>query len=382
MECRKCKKEITDESLFCNFCGAKQETVKKPNGRTRGNGEGTVFRRGKTWTARVILGWWVDDKGSLHPQSRTKGGFKTKKEALEYIPELKNGVTRNPDAGITFQNLYNRFMEMHEQKVSDTTYGCYKAAYGHYKAVWGLRFAELGVDDLQNCLDNCHAGRRTKENMKALGTLMYKYAISRNICSTNYAQFLYVGNDKKGTRPSFSLEQVEIIRKAVGKIPGADYVYFMIYTGYRPTEMLSLTRESYHKNGDIEYLVGGAKTEAGRDRNMTISPKIRQIVLERVVRADPWLFPREDGKQMDERYFREEIFYPVLSACGIQHIPDKDHPAYYVPYSCRHTFANLMKAVTGSDTDKAALMGHSDASMTKYYQSADLNSLLCITNNI
>lgn len=41
-----------------------------------------------------------------------------------------------------------------------------------------------------------------------------------------------------------------------------------------------------------------------------------------------------------------------------------------------------MKAVTGSGTDKAALMGHSDASMTKYYQSADLNSLLCITNNI
>lgn len=381
MECRKCKKEIPDESLFCNFCGSKQESQPRSR-RIRANGEGCAYKRGKTWTARIVLGYWVDDDGTMHPHLRTKSGFKSKREALDYIPQLKKEATKNPDINISFQQLYNRFMEVHEQKVSESTCACYRAAYNHYKPVWGLRFADLGVDDLQECLDDCPSGRRTKENMKALGTLMYKYAVSRNICRTNYAQYLYVGNEKKGTHPSFSLDQVETIRKAVGRIPGADYVYCMIYTGYRPSEMLALTRDSYHKDGDIDYLVGGIKTEAGRDRNMTISPKIRQIVLGRVMRANPWLFPREDGKQMDERYFREAIFYPVLAACGIQHIPDKDHPAHYVPYSCRHTFANLMKAVTGSDTDKAALMGHSDASMTKYYQSADLNSLLCITNNI
>ena len=38
----------------------------------------------------------------------------------------------------------------------------------------------------------------------------------------------------------------------------------------------------------------------------------------------------------------------------------------------------LLKNVKGSDTDKAALIGHSDASMTKYYQSADYESLRAI----
>lgn len=53
-----------------------------------------------------------------------------------------------------------------------------------------------------------------------------------------------------------------------------------------------------------------------------------------------------------------------------------------VPYSGRHTFANLLKAVPGSDTDKAALMGHANASMTKYYQEPDYESLRSITDRI
>ena len=53
-----------------------------------------------------------------------------------------------------------------------------------------------------------------------------------------------------------------------------------------------------------------------------------------------------------------------------------------VPYSCRHTYANLLKGVHGSDTDKAKLIGHADASMTKYYQSADYDSLRAITDSL
>jgi len=53
-----------------------------------------------------------------------------------------------------------------------------------------------------------------------------------------------------------------------------------------------------------------------------------------------------------------------------------------VPYSCRHTFANLLKNVSGSDTDKAALMGHADASMTKYYQSEEMTMLKQIIDSL
>lgn len=66
-------------------------------------------------------------------------------------------------------------------------------------------------------------------------------------------------------------------------------------------------------------------------------------------------------------------FVPLMKKLGIEG---------KVSYSCRHTFADLLKKVYGSDTDKAELIGHADASMTKYYQSADYASMKAITDEL
>ena len=43
-----------------------------------------VFKRGKTWTARVF---WRDQQKKRH--SASQGGFKTKNEARQYAVELE-----------------------------------------------------------------------------------------------------------------------------------------------------------------------------------------------------------------------------------------------------------------------------------------------------
>ena len=42
-------------------------------------------------------------------------------------------------------------------------------------------FMEIDVDDLQDCLNECPNGKRTRQNMKAPAGLMYRYAIPRHI---------------------------------------------------------------------------------------------------------------------------------------------------------------------------------------------------------
>ena len=53
--------------------------------KVRGNGQGTAFRRGSTWTACVTIDWIQpsDPSKPKKPLRKTKGGFATKKEAID-----------------------------------------------------------------------------------------------------------------------------------------------------------------------------------------------------------------------------------------------------------------------------------------------------------
>jgi integrase len=208
--------------------------------------------------------------------------------------------------------------------------------------------------------------------MKALASLLCKYAIPRHYTDLNYAEYINTGNGKKGTRPAFNLDQIERIRQQVGVTPHADDVYCMIYTGFRTAEFVSLKKENYVDG----ILYAGIKTEAGFDRAVPVSDKIRPIIDARMTGPSDYLFPKDDGTRISANYFRDVYFYKVLDAAGIQPLPTPDKPAYYVPYSARHAFANLLKDVPGSDKDKAGLIGHEDYKTTKkHYQSVELDAL-------
>jgi len=339
-------------------------------GRTRPNGAGSAYKRGKSWTAIVTVGWKTTPTGRAQAVRRTKGGFSTKRDALAYCQQLQSAPREKPK--MTLQQVYDAWLPVHEARVSKSTMDCYKAAFKYFDALKFLPMADIDVDELQDCLDACPRARRTRENMKAVIGLLYKYAIPRHQATINLAEYLHTGDNDKSTRPPFSPEQVERIRQRIGITPYADVVYVLIYTGFRPAELFNLTKDSYHDG----ILTGGIKTEAGKDRAVPVSPRIMPIIEERVSTCHGFLFPRENDEQMSVAYFRECCFYPVLAAAGIQPIPTADHPAYYTPYSCRHTFANLLKGASGSDVDKAKLIGHADYTTTKkMYQSAELEAM-------
>ena len=338
--------------------------------KVRGNGQGTAYRRGRTWTACITIGWKTTPTGHAQAVRRTKGGFSTKREALAYCQQLKAAPKDKPK--LTLQQVYDAWLPAHEARVSKSTMDCYRAAFKYFDDLRYRLIADIDVDELQECLDACPRARRTRENMKAVIGLLYKYAIPRHQATMNLAEYLHTGDNDKSTRPPFSPEQVERIRQRIGITPYADVVYVLIYTGFRPAELFSLTKDSYRDG----VLYGGIKTEAGKDRAVPVSPKVLPIIEEHVTNCHGFLFPRENGEQMTVAYFRDYCFYPVLAAAGIQPIPTADRPAYYTPYSCRHTFANLLKGASGSDVDKAKLIGHADYTTTKkMYQSAELEAM-------
>lgn len=378
MQCKKCRTELPEGSVFCLKCGAKQTGARRP--KSRGNGQGSVYQLpNKTWIAVCTVGYDVDAQGKKHRRTRSKAGFKTKREAVAYLPTLAYQPRQR--VTMTFQALYEKWEPTH--RAGKSTMDCYRAAYKYFRPVWLYKISDIDIDDLQACMDDCPKGKRTRENMKALCGLLYKYAIPRHQATLNLGQYLIVGSGEVGEKAALPLAAVEQLRAGIGHIPYADYIVAQCYLGFRPGEFISLDAKDY--NRQQRAFVGGAKTDAGRDRLVTVSPKIQPII-DRLMQdkiSGP-VFCGPDGQALSIKQYRE-AFYAALTAAGIQNpITEKDgiKRRTYTPHSCRHTFATLMKNVSAPDKDKLRLIGHTSTEMLRHYQDVDIDSLRRITDAI
>lgn len=374
MTCRKCRTELQDGAKFCSNCGAKQDISRRP--KSRGNGQGTVYQLpNRRWTAVRTLGYRMEN-GKMRRITCSKSGFRTKKEAMDYLPFLADTGKKVPK---TFLQIYEAWEPTH--RAGKSTMNCYKAAKKYFEPVWNQEFPEITVDDLQECIDDCPKGKRTRENMKALAGLLYKYVIPRHMATLNLGEYLIVGGDARQGKSGLPVDAVEKISRAAGKVPLADYVLCQCYLGFRPSEFLALDVSNYDRKERA--FVGGAKTDAGRDRVVTVSPKIQPIIdrLTTYKIAGP-VFCAKNGKEMSIETYRS-AFYTVLESCGIENPTEtRNGVTYhkYTPHSCRHTFATLMKRVEGADKDKLELMGHTSTEMLRHYQDVSLDDLRKVTD--
>ena len=386
--CKKCGADLPAGANFCPHCGKSTQSQRIFNGKStkkRGNGQGSVYRTANNkWLAIVTLGYYIDEQGKRHRRTRSQV-FDRKSDAVNALSKLQKDDRKELKKQLTFKQLYDIWLPTH--KAGAQTMGCYTAAVKHFADVYHLRIQDIDVDDLQECLDNCPAGKRTRENMRALVSLTYKYGIPRHVIpeNLNLAPFLSVTGEAAAKRESFTSAQIEKIRAAAGSVAYADYILIMIYTGFRPSEFLALTGADY--NTAQNFLTGGAKTEAGKGRRVTVSPKIKTILGEIYAKnedAEMPLFPDANGKQWELKAFTEKAFYPALEQIGI------DNPLVeiaggvlrhkYTPHTCRHTFSTLLKRAAGADKDKLELIGHTSGEMLRYYQDVDLADLQAITN--
>lgn len=380
--CVKCRKELPDGALYCLYCGESQQPQKRGR-RSRGNGEGSVYRRKNgSYIAVKILGYETDDTtGKVKPVKITKGGFKTKKEALAYLPKLTiQPLGINPDE--TLRGIFELWLPTHiDSGVSRSTIDCYKSAFKYYEKLWYVPFSKLTIESLQECLDTCPRGKRTRQNMKAIGTLLYQYAIPREYVNKNLAHYLRIKGEDGTPRDYFTEAEIERVRQSIGAVPYADYIYCNIYLGFRLNEFLALDVARY--NRQERALQGGGKTKAGTNRIVTISPKIQPII-DRLTgdRKEGLIFADSTGKAFTEKRYREKCFYPALELMGLPFPAPDGTERKLTPYSCRHTFATLMKNVSAPDKDKLELMGHTSIEMLQHYQHTAYDDLRAITDHL
>lgn len=393
----KCYAEVPEGAPFCPWCGRRQQAGKqKP--KHRANGLGTVYKlpSGK-WAAVKTVGWILDplppdapEDAVPHKRRQTvKRSFSTRKDAEAALPFL-TAADRRPRAGtpvqrkktaVTLKELYDQWAPTHDRARS--TMNCYHAGFLLFAPLWMTPMEDIDVDDLQECLDDSDAGRRTKENARAALGLVYKYGIPRDCIpkDRNLAQFLQIRETGSGSaKTGFTQDELEKIRTAAASGDmSAARILCSCYLGFRPTALLALTEADY--NETEKCFRGGIKTEAGISRTVTVSPKIQDYVdAFRRVDAGGFVFGLLGQPLSLEKY--REIFYDTLQQLGIDNPVDEAGRHRVTPHSCRHTFATLMKRTVGNDTDKLALIGHTSTRQLREYQDISYADLRRITDQL
>ena len=349
----------------------------------RPNGSGNVYKRGRTWTARCVDHYVpAENAQGFRPVWKTKGGFQTKREALAYLPELIQHVKRNEHPAQPLADVFQAWKDAYAGRVGESTMAGYSSAFQHFAALHHTWIDTISTNDLQRCLNECQRGKRTKQLMKVVAGLIFKYAIDDGQITRNQAENLFVGKDE--TTHYAPLSEAELARVEASGLPYSDYVVAMCYLGHRPSEFFALKKTDLHQDGQIYYLIGGIKTDAGKNRAVTIPPRILPIIQRRLaVEGTDLLFPRLDHdragaptgySQMPVQYFRKFIWAPLMAALGLEG---------RVPYATRHTYANKIKRATGDEKDKAGLMGHASYDTTRtHYQTTSLEEKAAITDQM
>ena len=330
MICPKCSRTVPDGSLFCNHCGKKLISEKRKSVKVRGNGQGTAFRRGTTWTASVVVGWKLPDDPTKPkvPIRKTKGGFKTKKEALACCPVLLAGGHEKLVEAPRLSSYWKTYSEGDMLKISRGKQSAYRTAWKKLKQIHDVRVDAITVDLLQRVIDSECPTFDPAKDCKSLLSNLFERAAADRFTSKELPSFISLPEHDSAEPIPFNKEEQKKIWKAYdnGDLRAARHL-LMIYTGMMPGELMNLRVEHIDLNSRTIVRVG-LKTKIRKRTPVVLADCILPVVEDLIANAMPsgYIWARNE-----ERWYRE--YHAVLDEIGCRDLP---------PYSCRHTTATAL----------------------------------------
>ncbi len=327
------------------------------------NGYGSIIKtkdkRRKQRRVRVTAGW--NDEGKQI--YKNLGYYATRKEAMDAL----NLYHTNPhmiNSDITFAELYEKFSRIKFKDIGDSSIKAYELSFKYFSDLHYMQFSAIRTDNLRESIDKIDK-HGIKRKMKTLLNQLYDYAMENDIVDKDYSQFVKVGrNNNKTLKIPFTQSEIDILFENIDNFDIIDSILIMIYSGFRIGELLDIKKSDV--NIEEHYIVGGKKTEAGKDRLVPISNKIWKLVENRYNNTDKYLFFQEEpNKQMNYRTYKDK-FDLVMKNLDMKH----------TPHECRHTFATLLDNAGANERSITRIIGHNSFITTdKFYTHKDIDEL-------
>lgn len=384
MNCPECQLQVSDKAVACPHCGyplksGSAEPKISSKRRRLPNGFGQISRiKGqnlrKPYRAMITVGKTEFGRPICKPL-QPNAYFKTYNEAYAALVEY-NKSPYDLSENITFEELYKRWYERYSQNIAARN-NSLAAAWKYCTPLYKMKLRSIRTRDLRNCIETAtrningevrEASPTTKQRIKMLFDLMYDYAVEFELVDQNYARTIsithIVKEKNRNTRNHIALSEAEV-EKLWALSDENIFAQMMIvqcYTGWRPDELVNIKRTDL----DLENwtIVGGVKTDNGRNRIVPIHTRIRPII--------------ERLNKLSQACGQEYLFVKLMQADRIGNIQYQIYRQAFTnfyktgvfeqehkPHDCRKTFVTLAKKYKVDEYAIKYIVGHSIQDLTE-----------------
>ena len=334
-----------------------------PKHKSRGNGQGTAYKRGNTWEAQVVIGW----NGHV-PVKRRKGGFATKKDAINYCATLREQTdpVKKPLRLIDYWVQYqkNEFLLLSKSKQTS-----YRVAWKKLKPLYYRTVNRITVQELRNTVNDACPTHYTAKDCRDLLTNIFRVAAADGMADRELPSYIILPEVNEMKRDAFTQEEQTALWKLYesGDMDAA-IPLLMIYTGAMPGEV----RDTKVENIDLErhMIVGvGLKTNTRKSSPIILSDTIMPVVESLIEHAQKSGFL---WKRLKKDWY--DKYYAALEKAGCRKL---------TPYSCRHTTATALavnESIAPITVQK--IMRWSSLNMLDRYAHPNIDNLVDAANTI
>jgi integrase len=306
------------------------------------NGYGSVVKlsgnRRRPFAARKTVGY--DDRA--YPIYEIVGYYETRKDAMLALAQYNAKPYDISLSKSTFSQLYDLWSKDEFPQMSDALKTAHRAAYKHCERLYNKTYKDIRKAEMQRCIDDCGRSYATQTNIRNLFVQLDKFAFDNDIISKCYSSNLTTAEKNvKIKRQLFTDDEVKKLYDHIGE-DCIDETLFMLFTGCRVTEMLTLTQSNI--NYDNNTICFGIKTAAGKNRIVPIHDRLLPILK---AHKDEQVFEKRSYYMFNFR------FNKMLARFGMTH----------TTHDARHTVRSKLDSADANKVCIDLIIGHKTGSI-------------------